>query len=195
LTRIKTAGAKKRPAPDQDAAALIQIIAKAAEYSQDEIEQLPPIPSQKRFSMYKHLLIATDGSDLAQKAVEQGLALAKALNAKATIITVTLPWDALIVGDAIAVLPPAEYEENVALTASKILAVGRGAADQLGIPCDTLHVKNRFSAEGILDTAVGKGCDLIVMASHGRRGLRRLILGSIANEVVTQSTVPVLICR
>lgn len=145
--------------------------------------------------MYKHLLIATDGSDLAQKAVEHGLTLAKALNAKATIINVTLPWDALVVGDPIAVLPRAEYEENVALRASKILAEAQDTARLFGMSCDALHVRDRYSAEGILEAAAEKGCDLIVMASHGWRGLRRLVLGSIANEVVTQSPLPVLICR
>ena len=98
-------------------------------------------------------------------------------------------------GDVIAVLPPAEYEENVALGASKILVEVQDTARLLGISCDVLHVKDRYTADGILEAAAQRGCDLIVMASHGRRGLRRLVLGSIANEVVTQSTVPVLICR
>ena len=61
--------------------------------------------------------------------------------------------------------------------------------------CETLHVKNQFPAEGIIEAAKAQGCDLIVMASHGRRGLSRLLLGSQANRVVTQSTIPVLICR
>ncbi|HEY7644969.1 MAG TPA: universal stress protein [Hyphomicrobiales bacterium] len=145
--------------------------------------------------MYKHLLIATDGSELAQKAVEQGLKLAEALKAKASIITVTEPWEALVVGEAIAVLPPADYEENVTIAATRILDNVKATAEKLGQSCDTLHVKDRFPAEGIVECAAEKGCDLIVVASHGRRGLRRLILGSVANEVVTRSTIPVLICR
>jgi nucleotide-binding universal stress UspA family protein len=145
--------------------------------------------------MYKHLLIATDGSELAQDAVEQGLKLAKALQAKASVITVTEPWDALVVGEAIALLPQAAYEENVTIAAIRVLDAVKATAEKLGQSCDTLHVRERFPAEGIVECAVEKGCDLIVMASHGRRGLRRLILGSVANEVVTRSAVPVLVCR
>jgi nucleotide-binding universal stress UspA family protein len=65
----------------------------------------------------------------------------------------------------------------------------------IGVSCETLHVKDRHPGEGIIETAREKACDLIVMASHGRRGLGRLILGSVANEVVTHSTIPVLIYR
>ena len=68
-------------------------------------------------------------------------------------------------------------------------------AKQTGVTCETLHVKDQFPAEGIIETAKARGCDLIVMASHGRRGFARLLLGSQANKVVTHSTVPVLICR
>ena len=68
-------------------------------------------------------------------------------------------------------------------------------ASKLGVACETLHVKDRHPAEGIVETAKSRGCDLIVMASHGRRGLSRMLLGSQANKVVTHSAVPVLICR
>jgi nucleotide-binding universal stress UspA family protein len=145
--------------------------------------------------MYKHLLIATDGSELAQKAVDNGLALAKALNAAATVITVTEPWDVVVVPDAAIVFPPSDYEDSAAAAAAKILEAVDEGARRMGSTCTTLHVKDRYPAEGIVDTAKEKGCDLIVMASHGHRGLRRLILGSVANEVVTHSAVPVLICR
>lgn len=145
--------------------------------------------------MYKHLLIATDGSELAQKAVDHGLALAKALQAQATVITVTAPWDVVVVPEAAIVFPPADYEEGVAAGAAKTLAGVNDTARRLGTSCATLHVKDRYPAEGIVETAREKKCDLIVMASHGRRGFRRLVLGSAANEVVTQSSIPVLICR
>jgi nucleotide-binding universal stress UspA family protein len=71
----------------------------------------------------------------------------------------------------------------------------KDTAGTLGRACNTQHVKDRFAADGIMESAAEKGCDLIVMASHGRRGLQRLLLGSVANEVVTGSTVPVLIIR
>jgi nucleotide-binding universal stress UspA family protein len=145
--------------------------------------------------MYKHLLIATDGSASAQKAVDQGLRLAAALDAKVTVVTVTEPWDAFGAAEGITFLPPEGYMESIAAEAAKVLAGIKHTAETLGRSCDTMHVKDRFSADGIIECASEKGCDLIVMGSHGRRGLRRLLLGSVANEVVTHSTVPVLICR
>jgi nucleotide-binding universal stress UspA family protein len=145
--------------------------------------------------MYKHLLIATDGSALAQKGVEHGLTLAKALQAQATVITVTEPWDVVVLPEGAVVFPPADYEDSLAAGAAKILAGVNDTAQKLGTSCATLHVKDRYPAEGIVETAREKGCDLIVMASHGRRGLGRLVLGSAANEVVTHSSIPVLIYR
>jgi nucleotide-binding universal stress UspA family protein len=145
--------------------------------------------------VYKHLLIATDRSELAQKAVDQGFALAKALNAKATVIYVTPRWTSTVSGEAALAFPVENYNKSVAEEASKILSSVDDAAKKADITCDTMHVIDRFPAEGIIETATARGCDLIVMASHGRRGLGRLILGSQANEVVTRSTIPVLICR
>ena len=145
--------------------------------------------------MYKHLLIATDGSDLALKAVEQGLALAKALNAKATAVTATESWATIATGDMGMAFPIEDYEKGCADSAAIILAAVSKLADQAGVSCQTVHVKDQFAAEGIIETAKSLGCDLIVMASHGRRGISRLLLGSQANQVVTHSTVPVLICR
>lgn len=145
--------------------------------------------------MYKHLLIATDGSELGGKALASGLALAKALGAKVTIVTVTEPWTATMTGEFAVSFPVDEYDKACVARAESILAPARGQAQQEGVKADALHVKDRFPAEGIFETATGKGCDLIVMASHGRRGLSRLLLGSQANKVVTMSTLPVLICR
>jgi nucleotide-binding universal stress UspA family protein len=148
--------------------------------------------------MFKHILIATDGSELAGKAVQQGLALAKALNAKATAITVTEPWDALsmaAIAEAQIRNPIADYEERMAAAANRILRSVAETARELDVPCATAHVKDHHPAEGIIETAQARMCDLIVMASHGRRGLARLIIGSQASRVVTLSPVPVLICR
>jgi nucleotide-binding universal stress UspA family protein len=145
--------------------------------------------------MFKHILIATDGSELAQKAVDQGLALAKAVGAKVTAVTVTEPWPVTLAGDVAVTYPIEEYEQGAAESAGKVLAAATGAAGKSGVPCTPLHVKDRFPAEGIIEAAKSKGCDLIVMASHGRRGLSKLLLGSQATEVLTHSTVPVLVCR
>jgi nucleotide-binding universal stress UspA family protein len=144
--------------------------------------------------MYKHLLIATDGSELAGKAVATGLQLAKALGAKATAVTVTEAWATMVPGEGAFVFPVEEYERAAARNAARILADVAARAQELGVPCETVHV-TEFPAEGIILTAKDKGCDLIVMASHGRRGLSRVLLGSQAVRVLTHATVPVLICR
>jgi nucleotide-binding universal stress UspA family protein len=148
--------------------------------------------------MFKHILIATDGSELAEKAVAHGIALARHLNAKATAVTVTEPWDALSMA-ALAERnvrnPVADYEEGMAAGANRVLWSVGEVAKRLGYPCSTTYVKDRHPAEGIIETAKAQGCDLIVMASHGRRGLSKLLLGSQANKVVTLSPTPVLIYR
>ena len=145
--------------------------------------------------MYKHLLIATDGSELASKAIALGLGLAKSLGARVTILMVSEPWTAVVSGEAAIAFPIKDYERAVTANANEVLAAAASAAKSQAVSCDTVHAKDQFPAEGIIDTATKQGCDLIVMASHGRRGLKRLFLGSQTNSVVTQSTIPVLVCR
>jgi nucleotide-binding universal stress UspA family protein len=145
--------------------------------------------------MFKHILIATDGSELAQKAVTEGLAVAKGSGARVTVINVTEPWVAVAPGEIAMAFPIKEYDASVAANAAQILSDVEKQAKALDVPCATLHVKDQFPAEGIVETATEQGCDLIVMASHGRRGLMRFLLGSQAIKVLTHSTVPVLVCR
>jgi nucleotide-binding universal stress UspA family protein len=145
--------------------------------------------------MYKHILIATDGSELAQKAVGHGLALAAALSAGVTAVHVTAPWTTVAVGEVGVAFPPQNYDRMMADNAQEVLAAVAMKAKAAGVPCDILHVRDRLPAEGILEAAAERCCDLIVMASHGRSGIARLLLGSAANAVVVSSTMPVLICR
>ena len=129
--------------------------------------------------MYTHLLIATDGSNLAEKAVAQGIALAKKLGAKASIVTVSEPLPpSVLIGDATSAFPVEYYQSAIRTNADEILARAALIAKQKGVPCETVHVNDHFPAEGIIETARAKECDLIVMASHGRRGLAKLFLGS-----------------
>jgi len=144
--------------------------------------------------MYKHILIATDGSELAGKAVAVGLALARQLKAKVTVVTATEPWAAMATGAGAFAFPVAEYEKAASESAERILSEVSQAAKREDVACEVVRV-NDFPAEGIIETAKVKGCDLIVMASHGRRGLARALLGSQATRVLTLSAVPVLICR
>jgi nucleotide-binding universal stress UspA family protein len=145
--------------------------------------------------MYKHILIATDGSELAGKAVAAGFALARALKANVTAVTVTEPWTTLVAGEATIPFPVDDYQRSANDTAAHVLAGVSKLARKADITCTTVHAKDHYPAEGILDTAKKNNCDLIVMASHGRRGLGRLLLGSEAVKVLTHSSIPVLICR
>jgi nucleotide-binding universal stress UspA family protein len=145
--------------------------------------------------MYKTILIATDGSDVSQKAVGRGLALARVLDAKAIVVTVTEGYRTAISGEMVITHPAAEFEKNATEAANTVLARAVEVARKAGIACETLHVKDHYPADGIIDAAKKTGAELIVMASHGRRGISRMLLGSEANKVVTLSTVPVLICR
>jgi nucleotide-binding universal stress UspA family protein len=144
--------------------------------------------------MYRHILIATDGSQLAEKAVVAGLSLARNMGAKATAVTVSEPWVTARTCHGSVVVPFDAYETVSAEAASKSLATVCDLAKQLDVECTTVHVKDQ-PAEGILNVASSRGCDLIVMASRGRSGLSRLVLGSHATRVLTQSRIPVLICK
>ena len=145
--------------------------------------------------MYKHILIASDGSELAGRAVEQGLTLAKTLGSKVTAVTVTEPWTAAVSGEWAVAFPVEEYEKAAAANAKKILDTVSETAARLGVACETVHVKDQFAAEGIVEEAKSRNCDLIVMGSHGRRGFAKFVLGSQATRVLTHSTTPMLICR
>jgi nucleotide-binding universal stress UspA family protein len=150
--------------------------------------------------MYNHILISTDGSELAKKGVDHGLSLAKSLKARVTIVMATERFPLSVhAGIAGAYIPGpsemAQYEAGQAETAQNVLAVVKETAEGLGVPVDTVHVPEAYPAEAIIDLAKARGCSLIVMASHGRRGLRKLLLGSQTSEVLANSPVPVLVVR
>ena len=138
--------------------------------------------------MYKHILIATDGSELATKGLEQGLRMAVAMEAKVTIVTATEPWQSVDAGQLWGGTPSLldEYRTHARDSAAKILSAAGERASALGVT---------YPAEAILEVAKERGADLIVMATHGRRGINRLLLGSQANAVITHSTLPVLVVR
>jgi nucleotide-binding universal stress UspA family protein len=145
--------------------------------------------------MYANILVSTDGSDVARKGVKHGFALAKALNAKVTVITVTEPL-LLDYGSGHA-FPTQEMMDSLdeagKQRAREALDEARAMAEQIGISAELVHVPNAHPATAIIGTAKSRGCDLIVMASHGRRGLRKLILGSQTSEVLVDGSVPVLV--
>jgi nucleotide-binding universal stress UspA family protein len=150
------------------------------------------------YRMYANILLSTDGSDIARKGVKHGMALAKALNAKVTVITVT---EAMYIdyggGHDSGYIPSQEEVDNDEAVskahAGKVLDGARAMAEQIGISAEFLHVPNAYPATAIVETAKSRGCDLIVMATHGRRGLRKLFLGSQTSEVLVNGSVPVLV--
>jgi nucleotide-binding universal stress UspA family protein len=144
--------------------------------------------------MFKRILIATDGSEVATKAVSAGLKLAKQLVARVVVMTASEPLPATVIAETIAANFPESFEKAAKEAAEKILGKVRGEALTMRVECETLHVTNS-PAEAIIETAKTNACDLIVMGSHGRGGIARLLLGSQATKVVTLSSVPVLICR
>jgi nucleotide-binding universal stress UspA family protein len=145
--------------------------------------------------MFKHILIATDGSGLAAKASHAGLGLAKSLGAKVTAVAITEPRTNLVPDKTVNSAQEDENDAALANAARAVLTNVEAEAVKLGVPCATVHVANEYPAEGILKEAEARGCDVIVMASHGRRGLVRLLLGGETLRVITCSPIPVLVCR
>jgi nucleotide-binding universal stress UspA family protein len=148
--------------------------------------------------MYNHILIATEGSDLGNRAVDHGLALAKAVKARVTLITVTESWSAFdLVDEALQENPDPllQFRTMAAAQGKRILDAAAAKAKAAGVTYEVIHVPDHHPSDGILETAEREGVDLIVMTSHGRRGIGRLLLGSQAYEVLAQSKVPVLIAR
>lgn len=139
--------------------------------------------------MYSHILITTDGSELAQRGVDHGLTLAKNLASKVTVLTVTEPYP-LQSAATIESWANAQKEHGDAA-----LAAANAAASRMGVRAELVQTTNNSPAEAIVDTSKRLGCSLIVMASHGRRGVSRLLLGSQTAEVVHSSAVPVLVVR
>ena len=146
--------------------------------------------------MYANILLSTDGSDVAAKGIRHGFALAKALNAKVTVITVTEPQFDYRSGQA-GWIPPQEMFDSIVeaskVRAGEILKAIRAMAEQAGVAVDTLYVPDAHPSTAILETAKSRGCDLIVMASHGHRGLKKMFLGSQTSEVLADGSVPVLV--
>lgn len=148
--------------------------------------------------MYKHILIATDGSELAARGVEHGFALAAPLGAKVTVLTVTEPLDPRAVKAALAAGvrdPAARYDQTIDDEMKVRFASIEERAKEQNVSVELLHEIDHAPAEAIVRIANLRRCDLIVMSSHGRRGARRLILGSQTAEVLAHTTIPVLVIR
>lgn len=145
--------------------------------------------------MHKHVLIATDGSAYALRAARYGLLLAKAAGAKITVITVTPPWHAISLSEVALGHDEKKYAAAIERYADGILDKVRQAANDIGVNCELVHLNHERAYEAIVDTALERGCDLIVVGAHGRRGVAKMILGSETVKLLNHSKLPVLVYR
>jgi len=147
--------------------------------------------------MYKRILVTTDGSDLSGKAVDHAIALAKVHGAELVALKVTHlraddHWDGQIRGDAV---EKGEQEKRWGAASQAVVDAVRVLATEAGVTAIALTQKSNFVADTVIEVAKKHDCDLIVMASHGRRGLARVLLGSETQHVLTHSHIPVLVLR
>ena len=145
--------------------------------------------------MYTHLLLPTDGSPLSGDALERGLALAHSLGAQATILTVVEPFYMFTASDDHLGETREQYEKFAREAARGILQTAKDRAAELGVQAQVKLVGSDHPDQAIIDAVEESGCDLVAMASHGHRGVNALLLGSVTQEVLTRSTVPVLVFR
>ncbi len=144
--------------------------------------------------MYKHILIATDGSELANKAVPHGLELAKLCGAKVTALTVRPHLDDFV-AEGVVITVTDEEQEAFKEEIDHHLDFTRKSAEEMGVGLETVQVESGEPWKAIVEASKSGDCDLIVMASHGRRGLSALIFGSETQGVLTHSDIPVLVYR
>ena len=147
--------------------------------------------------MYKHILIPTDGSPVAAKAVKAGIALAKETGAKVTGYHAVEPVPTRIYGEGYLADEQmiAEFQRRSREAARKHIAGLARAARKAGVPFEPVVQTARTPYEGIVETARKRKCDLIFMSSNGYRGLARLMLGSVASKVIQLSKIPVMVHR
>jgi nucleotide-binding universal stress UspA family protein len=145
--------------------------------------------------MFKHILIPTDGTDLSRKAVIYGMQLAKTVGARVTSVSVSEPYHVASMDAVLVAETPEEHEAQTARVAERALEQVRMAAEAAGVRAETLREVHDQPYRAIIDCANACGCDLVVMASHGRRGVAALLVGSETTKVLTHSTIPVLVYR
>jgi nucleotide-binding universal stress UspA family protein len=145
--------------------------------------------------MFKHILLPTDGSPLSDAAIEKGIAFARSIHAKVTgLCVVPKVYPSYYDGEIPSGIT-AQAEERMRADAKIHMAALARVAHGAGVACDTVVEISDYPYEAILTVAEEQGCDLILMASHGRKGIRALLLGSETQKVLTHSKIPVLVFR
>ncbi|MBK5205043.1 MAG: universal stress protein [Polaromonas sp.] len=146
--------------------------------------------------MFKRLLLPTDGSQASEAAIQKSIQFAGEIQAKVTGVHVVPEFHVLLSYQPVMLEPAKEqFDKDNQAQAVKFLAVIESAAKEAGVACDTAYVLSDHPHEAILKMAADKGCDLIAMASHGRKGVRGFLLGSETQKVLAHSQVPVLVFR
>lgn len=145
--------------------------------------------------MFKHILIPMDGTALSEAAVDKGLAFAREIGAKVTVMMTIEPAPMMVMAMVQLAEQQNRYHQHASDQAARHLGEALAKAKAAGVACETLQVDHDHPYQAIIDTAAKQGCDLIAMASHGRRGISALVLGSETTKVLTHSTTPVLVFR
>ncbi len=147
--------------------------------------------------MFRNIMLPTDGSALSRKAIKNAVTLAKATGARITGFHVAPGYDFNVYAEYIPpdFIPPSDFEIQAKKVAARHLEPVKKACSASGVPCDTYHVCSDFPADAIVKAAKKYKCGLIAMASHGRSGLSKLLLGSETQKVLANTNIPVLVLR
>jgi nucleotide-binding universal stress UspA family protein len=145
--------------------------------------------------MYKRILIPTDASEASQRAILAGVEFAREVGAEVVGLTATPEFSVLSTDSDMLEDTPEQFAAHAEARARRVLGDVQSAASEAGVACRTEHAVEDDPYAAIVATAQRLGCDLIVMASHGRRGLKGLLLGSETQKVLVHSTIPVLVHR
>lgn len=145
--------------------------------------------------MFKHILLPTDGSELSERAVLAGVSFAKEVGAEVTGLTVRPEFHTITYKTDMLEDTEHQFNASTEQQAETYLTLITNAARSAGVQCTVAQVISDDPYEAILQTARDRGCDLIIMASHGRRGVKGLLLGSETQKVLVHSAIPVLVYR
>jgi nucleotide-binding universal stress UspA family protein len=145
--------------------------------------------------MFKHILLPTDGSKSSDAAIRMGVQLAKTVNAKVTGLHVMPEFHVFSYKTEMLEDTKREFAKDSKAHAAQYLGVIETVANSAGVPFDIASATDDHPYEAIIGVAKQRGCDLIVMASHGRKGVQAVLLGSETQKVLTHSPIPVLVCR
>jgi nucleotide-binding universal stress UspA family protein len=145
--------------------------------------------------MFTTILVPTDGSELADKAVRAAIEFAKSMQGRIVGLAVAEPYPYSPLAEPAFLPDPVTYDKGVLEVAQTYADRVKAAAEQAGVPCETFTALATDPAKEIVDTAARQGCDIVFMASHGRRGIQKLILGSVTQKVLARTTLPVLVFR